>query len=214
MEHEIKVLERVFEKRLRKMVEIREEQYGLVAGKGTIDAIIILRQLQEKYLENDKELYLMFVDLEKAFDRVPRVLIASSLRRKGVVECYVKAVMKIYKEVLSQVIVEGEDSEVFAVRVGIHQGSILLLFFFDVVMDMVIEEVAKEERTLMYADDLVLICETKEEARQRFAAWRNALERKGLKVNISKMKVMRCAWDGVPKKAAVDHTVCVERGWV
>ena len=45
----------------------------------------------------------------------------------------------------------------------------------------------------MYADDLVLICETKEEARQRFVAWRNALESKGLKVNISKTKVMRCA---------------------
>ena len=63
------------EKRLRKMVEIREEQYGFVASKETIDAIFILRQLQEKYLENDKELYLIFVDLEKASDWVLRVLI-------------------------------------------------------------------------------------------------------------------------------------------
>ena len=44
------------EKRLRKMVEIREEQYEFVAGKGTTDVIFILRQLQEKYLANDKEL--------------------------------------------------------------------------------------------------------------------------------------------------------------
>ena len=50
-------------------------------------------------------------------------------------------------------------------RVGIHQGSILSLFIFAVMMDMVTEEVAKEGRALMYADDLVLICETKEEAR-------------------------------------------------
>ena len=57
-------MEHVFEIRLRKMVEIREESYGFVEGKGTIDAIFILRQLQEKYLENDKELYLVFVDLE------------------------------------------------------------------------------------------------------------------------------------------------------
>ena len=60
--------------------------------------------------------------------------------------------------------VEGEDSREFAVRVGIHQGSILSLIF-DVVMDVVTEEVAREEHALMYADDLVLICETKEEAR-------------------------------------------------
>ena len=78
------------------MVEIREEQYGFVAGKGTIDAIFILRQLQEKYLENEKELYLVLVDLKKAFDRMPKVLNESSLRRKGVVKCYVDQVM-LYK---------------------------------------------------------------------------------------------------------------------
>ena len=61
----------------------------------------------------------------------------------------------------------------------------------------------------MYADDLVLIYETKEEARQRFVAWRNVLESKGLKVNIIKMKVMRCARDAAPKEAAVDPcSVC------
>ena len=66
----------------------------------------------------------------------------------------------------------------------------------------------------MHADNLVLICKTKEEARQRFVAWRNALESKGLKMNISKMKVMRCAWDVVSKEAAVDPcSVCVQRGW-
>ena len=151
----------------------------------------------------------MFVDLEKVFDRVPRVLIESSLRRKGVVECYVNAVMKIYWEVLSQVKVEGEDSKEFAVRAGIHQGSILSPLIFAVVRDVVTEEVANEGCALMYADDLVLICETKEEARQRFLAWKNELKSKGLKVNISKMKVMRCAQDGVPKEAAVDPcSVC------
>ena len=56
---------------------------------------------------------------------------------------------------------------------------------------------------LMYTDDLVLICETKEEDKQRFVAWRNVLESNGLKVNISKTKVM-CAWDVVPKAATVD----------
>ena len=65
----------------------------------------------------------MFVDLEKAFDRVPRVLIESSLRWKGVVECYVKAMMKMYKEVLFQVKVEGEDWKEFSVLVGYIKGQ-------------------------------------------------------------------------------------------
>ena len=61
----------------------------------------------------------------------------------------------MYQEMLSQVKVEGEDSKEFAVRVGIHQGSILLPLIFAVVMDVVTEEVAKEGHALMYADDLV-----------------------------------------------------------
>ena len=83
------------------------------------------------------------------------------------------------------------------------------------VIDVVIEEVAKEGHALMYADDLVLICETKEEARLRFVAWRNALESKGLNVNIIKTKVMRCARNGAPKEAAVDPcSVCGKRAGV
>ena len=122
-----------------------------------------------------------------------------------------KAVMKMYQEVLSQIKVEGEDLKEIPVRVGIHQGSVLLPFICAVVMNVVTEEVAKEGRALMYADDLVLICETKEEARQRFVALRNALESKGLKVT-SKTKVMRCAGDAVLKEAAVDPcSVCGKR---
>ena len=50
------------------MVHLRKDQYSFVPGRGTVDAIFILRQLQGKYLENDKEFYLIFLDLEKAFD--------------------------------------------------------------------------------------------------------------------------------------------------
>ena len=76
-------------------------------------------------------------------------------------------------------------------------------------MDVVTEEVANEELALTYADDLVLICETKQKARQRSEGWKNVLESKGLKVNISNAKVMRCAQDVAPKEAAVDPcSVC------
>ena len=77
--------------------------------------------------------------------------------------------------------------------------------------DVVTEEVARNGHALMYADDLVLICDTKEAARRRFIAWRYVFESKGLKVNISKMKVMRCAWDVVPNEAVEPCSVCGKR---
>ena len=51
LEHGKKVVEPVLEKRLKKMVEIREEQYRFVVDKETADVIFILRQLQEAFGE-------------------------------------------------------------------------------------------------------------------------------------------------------------------
>ena len=45
----MKAIGRNFEKRLRKVVELVEIQMGFVSGKGTIDAIFIIRQMKEKY---------------------------------------------------------------------------------------------------------------------------------------------------------------------
>ena len=69
LEHAMKVL--VIEKRVREMVDIDDMQFGFSSGKGTVNAIFIKRQLQEKNLTKKRELLMAFVDLEKAFDRVP-----------------------------------------------------------------------------------------------------------------------------------------------
>ena len=68
----MKIVEKVLERRMRRMVKVDEMQFGFMPGKGTIDAVFILRRLQEEYLDKEKKLYMCFVDLEKAFDRVPK----------------------------------------------------------------------------------------------------------------------------------------------
>ena len=75
LEQPMKVLERVLEKSIRFQVSIDDMQFGFMPGKGTTDAIFIMRQVQEKHQEKKKKLYYAFVDLEKAFDRVPREVV-------------------------------------------------------------------------------------------------------------------------------------------
>jgi len=62
-------------------------------GKGTTDAIFTVRQMQEKFRVKGKKLYFGFVDLEKAFDTVPREVIRLAMRKLGVEEWLVSAVM-------------------------------------------------------------------------------------------------------------------------
>ena len=56
-------------------------QYGFMPGRGTVDAVFVLRRLSEKFRAKSKFLF-VFVDLEKAFDWVPREVIRLGLSRR------------------------------------------------------------------------------------------------------------------------------------
>ena len=67
-----------------------------IPGTGTTHVIFIARQLQEGYRGKHRELWWAFIDLEKAFDRVPRKVVEWAMRKLGVEEWLVRAVMAIY----------------------------------------------------------------------------------------------------------------------
>ena len=122
-EQVMKVLERIVDGLIRQLMSIDNSQFGFVPGRGTTDTIFVVRQLQEKYLAANKRLYMAFVDLEKAFDRVPRKVIWWALRKLGVEEWIVRLVQGIYANERSRVRVGEGYSEEFEVKDGVHQGS-------------------------------------------------------------------------------------------
>ena len=191
LDHVMKGMERVIETIIRERVVIDGMQFGFMPGRGTTDAIFILRQIQEKHLAKHKKLYFAFVDLEKAFDRVPRRVIWWAMRKLGLEEWIVRFVQAMYTNTKSNVRVNNEYSEEFGVKVGVHQGSVLSPLLFIIVL----EALSLEFRTgapweLLYADDLVVIAETEEELRAKLSKWKKGMEAKGLRVNVGKTKVM------------------------
>ncbi|XP_065315796.1 uncharacterized protein LOC135924631 [Gordionus sp. m RMFG-2023] len=165
-------------------------QFGFTSGKGTTDAIFVVRQIQEKY-PKEKKLYYAFVDLEKAFDRVPREITRWALRKSGVEEWLVTAVMAMYVGAQTAVRTDHGDSDSFEVKVGLHQGSVLSPLLFILVMDVVAREMREGlPWEILYADDLVLMANSEGELRDKVSKWKMTMKAKGLKMNASKTKVM------------------------
>ena len=74
MSHTMTILEWIIERRLREETTIGGEQFGFMPGRGTTDAILVLRKLMEKHRENPKGLHMVFIDQDRveAYDSVPR----------------------------------------------------------------------------------------------------------------------------------------------
>jgi Reverse transcriptase (RNA-dependent DNA polymerase) len=74
MSHTMNLSERVIEHRLRKLTTVSKNQFGLMPGRSTMEAIFLIRQLMERYREQ-KDLHMIFIDLKKVYDKIPRNII-------------------------------------------------------------------------------------------------------------------------------------------
>ena len=158
--------------RIRKKIEceIGEEQQGFRKGRGTTDGLFTLRQFVEKKLEKQGSMCIGFVDLEKAFDTVSREMVMANGR----------------------VIIGAGMSEQFSVNIGLRQGSALSPLLFIVVMELISRKVSMKDtsRKLLYADDLTIVAEDKEELNESLEEWKEAFKQHGLSVNLEKTEVL------------------------
>ena len=88
-------------------------------------------------------------------------------------------------------------SKEFKVKVGVHQGSVLTLLVFAIVVAVVTECVKNGLMSeVLYADDLVLMSKTMGGLREKFCKWKEAFESNGLNVNLGKTNVVVSGADG------------------
>ncbi|KAK3568353.1 hypothetical protein QTP86_004945 [Hemibagrus guttatus] len=144
-------------------------------------AVEFLTSLFNRVLEN----------LEKVYDRVPREALWYCMRKSGVAEKYVRVVQDMYERSRTVVRCAVGQTEEFKVEVGLHQGSALSHFLFAIVMDQLSEEVRQESPlTMIFADDIVICSESREQVEENLERWRFVLERRGMKVSRSKTEYM------------------------
>ena len=184
MSHTLKIWEKIIDQRLREETEIGEEQFGFMPGRSTTDATFALKMTMEKYREKQKGLHLVFIDLEKEYDRVPRQEVWRCMREKGVPEKYVQLVQDIYQDIKTCVRSSIGNTDDFTVKVGLHQGSALSPYLFDLIIDVLTREVKEElPWSIMFADDIVLCDDKREGVEEKLEEWRKMMEERGLKAS-------------------------------
>ena len=157
MSHTMKLWKRIIEARIKKEVTIAEEQFGFMPGRSTTNAIFCLRMLLEKWTEGQKAVHRVFIDLEKAYDKVPREELWKCLRLAETSECYIKIIKDMYDGVTITVRSAAGLTEEIKVDAGLHQGSALSPFLFAIIIDRLTEDIRKDAPwDMLFADDIVL----------------------------------------------------------
>ena len=125
--HPSKVMLKVILTRLQLQAEeiIAEEQAGFRAGRSSTEQIFNLRILCEKYLQHQQNLYHVFIDFKKAFDRVWHEALWAIMRKYNINANIIRVIESLYDKTQSALLFNGNTGDWFRTTVGVRQGLLL-----------------------------------------------------------------------------------------
>ena len=136
-----KVFTKVIQMRLQKVAEevLPDSQCGFRAGRGCADMIFCARQLMEKAREHNTTLYLLFIDLRKAYDSIPREALWQVLRKYGIPPTLVNIIRSLHDGMKTEITMDGATTPEIEVTNGLRQGCTIAPTLFNLYFNFVIE---------------------------------------------------------------------------
>jgi hypothetical protein len=173
----MKLWERVIEHRLRRITWVSMNQFGFMPGRSTMEAIFLIRQVMEQYREKKKDLHMVFIDLEKAYGKIPRNVMWWALDKHKVPMKYGGLIKDMYNNVVTRVRTSDGDTDDFLIRIGLHQGSALSPYLFALVMDEVTRDIQGDiSWCMLFMDDVVLVDKSLAGVNRKLELWLETLE--------------------------------------
>ena len=173
--HPSKVMLKIILNRLQPQAEEIIAEAGFRAGRSTTEPIFNLRILCEKYLQHQHNLYHVFIDFKKAFDRVWHEALWATMRKYNINASIIRAVENLYDKAQSAVLFNGSTGEWFRTTVGVRQGCLLSPTLLNIFLERIMCEALDDHEgsvsiggrpitNFRFADDIVVNAEEEEEA--------------------------------------------------
>ena len=104
---------------------------------------------------------MVFIDLEKAYDEIPKNVMWWALDKHKVTTKYVSLIKDMYNNVVTSVRTNDDNTCYFPIRIRLHQGSSLSPYLFALVMDEVTRGIQGDiPWCMLFVDDIVLVDES------------------------------------------------------
>ncbi|KAL0271345.1 UNVERIFIED_CONTAM: hypothetical protein PYX00_008462 [Menopon gallinae] len=213
-----KILTTILHTRIQPYAEeiISENQCGFRKGKSKINHIFTVKQILEKNWEYNKTSHLILVDFKQAYDSVDRSRLWPTLVQLGIPIKYVRLIQMCYQDTQCKVRFQNEESTKFLVKNGLRQGDPLAPTLFNLALEAIMRQSdttntpdfnsPDDTTTLAFADDVVMISQSRNKLVEKCADFLGAAKQMGLLVNEEKTKYMCVTRQ---KRRTVDSTIPV-----
>ena len=197
----LKVILRILMQRMRNKIrpEIDKTQCGFMKDTGTRNAIFILRNICERAIEVNKDLYLCFIDFTKAFDRVRHTKLLNMLQNLDLDGKDIRMVRNLYWDQSAAIRYQNELGNYTPIRRGVRQGCVLSPDLFNLYSENIMRHLDDVGgliiggftlNNLRYADDIVLIAQSKEKLQEMLNIIDLYSDENGLSINLKKTECM------------------------
>ena len=201
--HPSKVMLRVILNRLKPEAEkiIAKEQAGFRPGRSTAEQIFNLRILCEKYSQHQQDLYHVFIDFKKAFDRVWHEALWATMKLYNINENLIKIIESLYNKATSAVFFNNNIGEWFRTTNGVRQGCLLSPTLFNIFLERIMTVALEDHEgtvsiggrpvtNLRFADDIDGLAGDEQELVNLINKLNDASTDFGMEISSEKTKVM------------------------
>ena len=201
--HVSKVMLKILLNRLTPQAEmiIAEEQAGFRPGRSTTEQIFSLRILCERYLQHQQDLFHVFVDFKKAFDRVWHAALWSTMKLYNINANLIKVIESLYSKATSAVYYNGSIGEWFRTTVGVRQGCLLSPTLFNIFLERIMTDALENHEgsvsiggrtitNLRFADDIDALAGKEDELVKLINHLDTTSTKYGMEISAEKTKLM------------------------